>query len=115
MFESLDNNRWACCLSELVKYAAELCPRSGHEAKAEVMQRLAHITSVELGGKANQSQDADNKLDQWLMCAHAAAMTLGRSHLEACEIMFTGLAASFIDEVSSSETEGKPKWKVLYG
>ncbi|VVA39965.1 PREDICTED: furry [Prunus dulcis] len=117
IFESLDKNRWACCLSVLVKYAAELCPRSGHEAKAEVMQRLAHITSVELGGKTNESQDADNKLDQWLMCAmfHAAAMTLGRSHLEACEIMFTELAASFIDEVSSSDTEGKAKWKVLYG
>lgn len=37
--------------------------------RVEVLQRLAHVTPVDLGGKAHPSQDSDNKLDQWLMYA----------------------------------------------
>ncbi|XP_071708369.1 uncharacterized protein [Rutidosis leptorrhynchoides] len=67
--ESFDKNRWPRCLSELVKYGAMLCPRSVQEAKVQITKRLALLTPVELGGKAHQVQDADSKLEQWLMYA----------------------------------------------
>ncbi|XP_052624495.1 uncharacterized protein LOC111876656 isoform X2 [Lactuca sativa] len=69
LFESPDKYRWSRCLSELVKYGALLCSRSIQEAKVEIIKRLALVTPAELGGKAHQLQDADNKVDQWLLYA----------------------------------------------
>ncbi|XP_010251338.1 PREDICTED: protein furry homolog-like [Nelumbo nucifera] len=93
-----DKNRWASCLSELVKYAGELCSSAVQEAKLEILQRLAHITPIELGGRAHQSQDTDNKLDQWLMysmfacsCPPDSREIGGAVTKELCHLIFPSL------------------------
>ncbi|GAA0169625.1 hypothetical protein LIER_40794 [Lithospermum erythrorhizon] len=63
LFDSPDKNKWARCLSELVKYVAVICPSSVQEAKLQVI----HITPTEMGGKAHKLLNTDKMLPLWLL------------------------------------------------
>eukprot|EP00897_Mesotaenium_endlicherianum_P002114 jgi/Mesen1/1930/ME000146S01025 len=69
VLEGQDRTRWGRCLSELVKYCAELCPRAVQGARLEVVARMSALTPQDTTGKGVPQFDVDSRLDQWHMYA----------------------------------------------
>ncbi|CAI5980131.1 unnamed protein product, partial [Closterium sp. NIES-64] len=69
ILEGSDQARWGRCLSELVKYCAELCPSSVQGARLEVVARMTPLSPADSSAKAGAGGDGDTKLEQWQLYA----------------------------------------------